>query len=35
MGDDFFCGGAVTRNIPELFDMSIVGSVLSICTEPF
>jgi len=36
MGDDFFLRGCtVTRNISELVDMSIVGSVLSICTEPF
>ena len=36
MGDDFFLRGCtVTHNIPELVDMSIVGSVLSICTEPF
>jgi len=34
-GDDFFLrGGAVTRDISELVDMSIVGSVLSVCTEP-
>ena len=35
MGDDFFSGGTVTQNIPELVDMSIVGSLLSICAEPF